>query len=115
MTTSSTTTVQNRLQRSNSYDSAYYNTMNNNSHITFVTHRQSELNNNSHISKYSNSLHRQQNDDNITLVADEEDDSRSHKVIASSISSYLSETYSKYSPSIVLENKGNTARDHLGK
>jgi hypothetical protein len=103
------TMVQQNRQRSNSYDSAYY--YNNNNHITFVTNNNRQVDLIHYHRKYSNSLH--PNDDNITLVADE-DDANSYKVIASSISSYVTDTYTKYSPSIVLENKGNTARDHLG-
>ncbi|KAI9261362.1 hypothetical protein EDC94DRAFT_519779 [Helicostylum pulchrum] len=59
-------------------------------------------------------LPRQQNDDNITLVETEtEKNEDDDKYFSSSFLLYLDDIYSKYSPAVVLENKGNTARDHL--
>lgn len=112
----------NKRGPSNNFDSAYYNKTH---HISFseCCKKYSE-NNNSSVTM----VHRQQND-NITLVAtDDEDESEQDEKNNSnnneeqdddrffnfSFLYYLDEIYSRYSPAIVLENKGNTARDHLG-
>lgn len=53
--------------------------------------------------------------DNKTVV--EEDANEEEKEDNNYISTflgYLDDIYSRYSPAVVLENKGNTARDHLG-
>lgn len=61
-------------------------------------------------------LQQQQADnDNITLVESESEKNEDEKFFGSSFLLYLDDIYSRYSPAVVLENKGNTARDHLGK
>lgn len=94
-------TGQQHHHRSNSYDSGGYRT-----HISFKDTKQIKDRNAILF------LQRQQQHDERTLVDDdtEEDD----KVFYSSFLLYLDDIYSKYSPAVVLENKGNTARDHLG-
>lgn len=87
--------------RSNSYDSACYRT-----HIAFKDTKQ--INDRNAILF----LQRQQQHDDITLV--EQDNTEDDKLFYSSFLLYLDDIYSKYSPAVVLENKGNTARDHLG-
>ncbi|CEP18848.1 hypothetical protein [Parasitella parasitica] len=47
--------------------------------------------------------------DNRTVVEESED-----KYISTFLE-HLDDIYSRYSPAVVLENKGNTARDHLGE
>ncbi|KAG2194534.1 hypothetical protein INT47_005738, partial [Mucor saturninus] len=87
--------------RSNSYDSGGYRT-----HISFKDTKQIKDRNAILF------LQRQQQHDERTLVdndTEEEDD----KLFYSSFLLYLDDIYSKYSPAVVLENKGNTARDHL--
>lgn len=86
--------------RSNSYDSASYRT-----HIAFKDTKQNKDRNAIQF------LQRQQQHDDVTLV---EQDIEDDKLFYSSFLLYLDEIYSKYSPAVVLENKGNTARDHLG-
>lgn len=53
--------------------------------------------------------------DNKTVVEEDEDveEEEDHNYISTFLE-YLDDIYSKYSPAVVLENKGNTARDHLG-
>jgi hypothetical protein len=53
-----------------------------------------------------------QQQDAKTVVGDEDEDKHSY---SSSWLTDLEELYAKYSFAVVLENKGNTARDHLGK
>ncbi|GAA5807805.1 hypothetical protein MFLAVUS_001184 [Mucor flavus] len=90
--------------RSTSYDSACYKT-----HISFKESHHKRQDRNGVMF-----LPRQQNDDNITLVETEtEKNEDDDKYFNSSFLLYLDDIYSKYSPAVVLENKGNTARDHL--
>lgn len=92
--------------RSTSYDSACYRT-----HISFKESQQHKRQDRNGVMF----LPRQQNDDNITLVETEtEKNEDDDKYFSSSFLLYLDDIYSKYSPAVVLENKGNTARDHLG-
>lgn len=52
--------------------------------------------------------------DNRTVVEDEENEDKEGHNYISTLLEHLEDLYSKYSFAIVLENKGNTARDHLG-
>jgi hypothetical protein len=107
-----------KRHRSNSYGIAYYNK---NCHISFSDDSKRYSENN----KSAILPHRQQTD-NITLVAiDDEEEQDEHnnekeeddddRFVHSSFLLYLDGIYSRYSPAVILENKGNTARDHLGK
>lgn len=110
MTTTTTQTTLSNHRRCNSSDSAYY--VNRNNHITILSSEKDSIKRPYTPVKRSLSLHH--NDDNITLVAEE--DSASQKThYFSSILLYLDRIYDKYSLSVKLEAKGNTARDHLGK
>ncbi|KAL0142972.1 hypothetical protein V8B55DRAFT_1432223 [Mucor lusitanicus] len=51
--------------------------------------------------------------DNRTVVEDEENEDKEGHNYISTLLEHLEDLYSKYSFAIVLENKGNTARDHL--
>lgn len=60
--------------------------------------------------------HKSFENDNRTVVEEDDDDDDDHDGhnYISTLLEYLDDLYSKYSFAIVLENKGNTARDHLG-
>ncbi|CAO3654984.1 unnamed protein product [Mucor hiemalis] len=108
MTTITQTTSNHR--RCSSCDSANY--VNRNNHITIISNEKDSFKRSYTPAKQSSSIHH--NDDNITLVADE-DDSLLQSHFFSSILLYLESVYDKYSLAVKLENKGNTARDHLGQ
>lgn len=80
--------------RSSSYDSALYF---------------KEKGSRRHHSHCATSLNRDHADDRTVFEENEE------KFYFSSCLNYLEEIYTKHSPAITLQNKGNTARDHLGK
>lgn len=108
MTTTITQTSITNHRRCNSSDSAYY--VNRNNHITILSSENDSVKRSYTPVKRSFSL--QHNDDNITLVAEEDNTSQKTDYF-SSVLLYLDSIYDKYSLAVKLKAKGNTARDHL--